>query len=479
MTCLEDQITTGAGCQTCPLGQTPTANIDACVPFTVSCPANQIPGHDGAGGTCMSCPDGEIPDSTGYGCDACPSGQVPTQAGLSCLSCNGGTPNATGSACVCRADQVSDGNSCACAGAQENINNEFCALPIIEVVHPEYNSGECEDRGFASSIVREASGGFAELCNIRVEFVSRDDARLNPTAANVRNDSPISSGETADRCVMRESPDYRNDDGDRDCEFIFGVQAAFPILDQARDFSSSNGSAPRLLVVREETAGAETPTIPPIRTVIDPTIDTTQGRSAEVQLFSNIGLSTDSKDEGAVLAVALGTFAFVGALTWALTDGDFALLNVSPHFAVDHFDGIGHYKYGSRVDFSDEYWHTYWSASQTHYNGEAGNWIYGAGASWSDGIWRASFDNRTFGLETELSFSAQVRKNFGSWYVNTGVGTDWQLSALNSDWSSRLSLGGSTTVRSWRLAPSAGFSWDERSNLGDEGYIRLDIFREL
>ena len=421
----------------------------------------------------MSCPDGEIPDDTGYGCDACPSGQVPTEDGLSCLSCNGGTPNDTGSACVCRADQISEDNSCVCAGAQENINNEFCAEPIIEVVHPAYNSGECEAKGFTSSIVREEeTGGFAELCNIRVEFVSLGGGGI--PAANVRNETLISPGETEDRCVMRHSEKYENAEGYRDCEFIFGEQAAFPA--PSPTFFASPAARLQVVIQEEETAAVETPTIPPIRTVIDPT----QGDSgAEVQIFSNIGISTDNKDEGAVLAVALGTFAFVGGLTWALTGGDFALLNVSPHFAVDHFDGVGHYTYGSRVDFSDEHWHTYWSASQTHYNGESGNWIYGAGASWTDGIWHASFDNQTFGLETELSFSAQVRRSFGSWNVNTGVGTDWQLSALNSDWSSRLSLGGSTKVQSWHLIPSAGFSWDEGSNLGDEGYIRLDIFREL
>ena len=483
VTCLEDQITTASGCQTCPLGQTPNPNIDACIPFAVSCPPNQIPGHDGAGGTCMSCPDGEIPDGTRFGCEACPSGQVPTAAGLSCLSCNGGTPNDAGSACVCREDQISSDNSCACPSGEADIqdpstNTAFCARPIVEVAHPAYNSDECEalfDGRSLVSIDRETTGGFAELCNIRVGFVliGADGSNL---AANVRNDSPISPDETPDSCVMRESPDYLNTAGHRDCEFIFGEAAAFPRLSQSSTFFTSPNAR---LSVYIQTAAAETPTIPPVRTVIDPTIDTTQGGSAEVQqLFGGV-LGTDNRDEGAVLAVALGTFAFVGGLTWALTEGDWTLLNVSPHFAVDHFDGIGHYTYGSRVDFSDEYWHTYWSVSQTHYNGEAGNWIYGAGASWSDGIWRASFSNLTFGLETELSFSAQVRQSLGTWNVNTGVGTDWRLSELNNDWSSRLSLGGSTTVRSWQLIPSAGFSWDEDSSLGDEGYIRLDISREL
>ena len=78
-----------------------------------------------------------------------------------------------------------------------------------------------------------------------------------------------------------------------------------------------------------------------------------------------------------------------------------------------------------------------------------------------------------------MSFSARVSQEFGSWDVNTGVDTDWQFGALNNDWSSRLFLGGSGVVRSWQLVPSAGFSWDEGSSFGDEGYIRLDISREL
>ncbi len=476
--CDGSEIVVDGECQACPLGQTPNKNSDACIDFTVECFAFHIKKHNGAGGYCDFCPRGHVPEEGQVTCMACPEGSAPNGSLTLCQSCNGGTTTEDGHTCVCRDDQENFNHSCRCPAGQEDIVDPltevaFCALPIVEPVHPEYNMDECEDRNFDSSILQEESGGFAEFCNIRVDFVMEGETGNVPTAsvrggsAGVRNDTPPLPGEGSDKCLMRASPNYVNIEGHRSCEFIFGESAAFP--EPTEEFTAS--STQRLEVFFAD--GGET--TPAVRRVRDPVI------SADVQVASNSnsgGTSSDSSNNNLLIA-GLGAFAVVGGLTWALTDGDLSLLNVSPQFSFEHVRGVSNYTYGSRVEFKDEHWSTYWSASQTHDDGDASDWIYGAGASYSDGIWHASFSNRTQGLETDMSFSARVEQDFGSWGLSTGIDADWELDELNSDWTSRLSLDGSTTVRSWQLIPSAGFSWEEGSRFGEESYIRLDISREL
>ena len=466
--CRENQILVSDICQTCPLGQTPNDNLDRCVDFTISCDPGDIPV---AGNICERCPTGSVPGLDGFSCISCPSGSISDEDGVECVACTNGEPNANRTACVCRADQVSNNGVCECPGQMRNIqdprtNNAFCAMPIEQVVHPEYNIQRCEQFGFEGSVELDANGGVAELCHINVEFVINTSINIPTSAgdpvASVRNELPLLHREVANECLIRASSLFQNGEGYRSCAFIFGADRGFP-----RPTGDVNPSD-RLRVEIDE--NGETTSV-----VLHPK------RNEQIG-FGSVTRSNrvdDSSDGSDVLLVGFGAVGVIGMLSWVLADGDWTAFSWSPNLGVQYVKGVGHYTYGSRIDFENENWKTYWSASQSHNDGVASDWIYGAGATWTDSFLRASFANTIKGLDNDMSFSVRAQTDVGSWNLNTGVSADWALDALNSEWSSQLSVSGDTTRWGWQLTPSAGLLWDENTRLGEEGEFRLDFTREL
>ena len=465
--CRANQILVSDRCQTCPLGQTPNANLDRCVDFAFNCPAGEIPSP---GDTCERCPTGSVPGLDGFSCISCPVGHISDSDGVNCVACtNGGEPNEARAACVCRDDQVSNNGACECPGFQQNIQNPrtntaFCAMPIEEVVHPQYNIQRCESLGYQGSVLRDANGGVAELCHIRVAFVVMSVNAPAPAesapVANARNELRPLAGEVVNECLIRASSLYQNNEGYRRCTFIFGPNTGFPPRP-----ASDDSSRPLRVVFDErgETTGE----------VLHPT------RNEPINSGAGNSQTDDGSSGSDVLLVGFGAVGVIGMLSWVLADGDYTAFNWSPNLGVQYVNGIGHYTYGSRIDFENDNWKTYWSASQSHNAGTANDWIYGSGATWTDGFLRASFTNRVKGLDNDMTFSFRVETDAGSWNLNTGVNADWRRSALNSEWSSQLSISGDTTLWGWQLAPSVGLSWDEYTRLGEEGEFRLDLSREL
>ena len=471
VTCLSNQILVGEQCRACLLGQTPNAAADGCIDFPFTCPANQIPTHEG---TCQSCPSGGIPDETGFICESCPAGQITSSDGLSCEVCLSGEPNNTRTSCTCRADQERINEVCECPSGERNIRDpssgvEFCALPIEESVDARYNVERCRESGFEASINRLPDGSLAELCHIRISFVySLDDivSGVLPTSLgdpeSVVHNTPPSPGETSDACLIRSSSSYENDAGYRTCAFIFGLGGGFP-----RPSSDFHTSSRRLEVLF--TPSGETTTI-----VYD--------RVRNEQVGYNV-ISSQSPESGGtdVLLIGFGAVGLIGVLSWYLSDGDLSLFSWSPHLSMGNInsDGISRYSYGSRIDFANENWRTYWTASQSSDNTGTGDWSYGSGATWSEGIIHISHENRLEGLESSMSFSLTAEELYGSWRLRTGLEADLEFTELESTWSSALSFGGESYLGGWELSPSFGTSWDGGTDLGEESYIRLDLSHEL
>lgn len=146
---------------------------------------------------------------------------------------------------------------------------------------------------------------------------------------------------------------------------------------------------------------------------------------------------------------------------------------------IEHNNSHGYFDYGSRIEFANDNWRTYWSARQSHQNGNASDWIYGAGATWHDDIWRGTFTTRTEGAETDMDFAFSAETAAGVWKLRSGVEADWGLTELNSEWSSRLQISAAADIVGWQFTPSAGFAWQEGGRLGDEKHFRLDFLRDL
>ena len=146
---------------------------------------------------------------------------------------------------------------------------------------------------------------------------------------------------------------------------------------------------------------------------------------------------------------------------------------------IEHVGDSHYYGYGSRIEFKNENWNTYWAVSQSHDANDNNDWLYGAGATWTDNIWRTSFNSRFQGQETIMDFSFAARINAHGWLFSSGLHADWELNELNTEWASRLQISASTNIHGWRFTPSAGFSWDEGEQFGEEKHFRIDFSRDL
>ena len=458
--CPVGEIIIGEGqCQQCPQGQTSDDNFTACIPISVNCEPNQIATVDN---TCVVCDDGMFPADQ-FSCASCPQNTFAPQGAVSCLACLNGSVSADGSQCVCRDDQRLSNNSCVCANSalQETqdprTGDGFCAAPIVTPVHTQYNVNNCDSNGWTSGISHDNNRNIAELCYIPLQFV---DATPTLAVANVRetpqNETPV-SGETASACILRAHSMFENNDALRQCGEIFGPNNGLPL--RRAQFNRDTD----MLLVNVESFE-----------VYDPT----NGNQRVDDRFINPPES-DGGGENVIVA-GLGAIGVVGVVTWLVSDGDLSLLNWTPHMNIEQNNSRGYFDYGSRIEFANDNWKTYWSARQSHQNGNANDWIYGAGATWHDDIWRGTFTTRTEGVETDMAFAFAAETTVGAWKLRSGVEADWGLTELNSEWASRLQIKADTDLQGWLLTPSLGFSWEEGvSRLGEDGYIRLDISREL
>ena len=509
-----------ADCSPCRAGHVPNQNNTACM----MCDDGEEVSEDGI--SCERCAPGEFAVA-GTTCEPCERGMEPTSDGKTCVAAvncgDGMAPNTDGFCeceqgtilkttadpdrcvpliecpnddeqvagwsdasetlqnCKCKADRQflnSEGNCqvpvVRCPDGEEMMEDErtgesFCVEEITTPVAVRYNSDNCDTRGWQTGFDLQGSSA-AEVCYIPILIVSE---LPSATASSRDEDAPsprqsLAPGRKADGCLMRSSNGYIPDEYLR-CTAVFGAVGEFPT--RRDDFVPTEQS---LHVLPSERGVSE------VRTAAGEVI--TSAPSAAVDTpTSGDGTSAVPQGDGGKSSkgVAIGVVAAVGIVTWMLSDGDIAAFNWQPEMSVEHHDGVSYYSYGSRVDFASDGWATHWRASQAHYGGEAQDWVYGAGASWTDGVFAGEVNSRAQGLDTDVGFSLSAEKIAGLWRLRSGVNADWRLDELNSEWTSHLYLSGETIYHDWHFTPSAGFLWEERGQLGNQTFIHLNISRQF
>ena len=511
-------------CSQCEEGRVPNQDGTDCV----LCQAGEYVADDNV--SCARCPAGTVAPVGSEECNPCPGERVPNAAGDACvaaLNCEDGyAPNAAG-ICQCERGTIEkttpgparcvpsiecEGTAepewrdmmtqelqrCVCPTSGQSLNSEgrcgtplldsdclegeslmtddrtgesFCVETITTPVAVRYNSDNCEDKDWQTGFDLQGSSA-AEVCYIPILIVSESDLP-SATASSRDENAPsprqsLSPGRKADGCLMTASNGYIPDEYLR-CTAVFGAVGEFP--ERPDDFIPTEQS---LYVLPNERGVSE------VRTAAGNVVLSAPSAAVDTPTGGDGASAVPQGDGGkSSRGVAIGVVAAVGLVTWMLSDGDLAAFNWQPEMSVEHHDGVSYYSYGSRVDFTSDNWTTHWRASQAHYDGEAEDWVYGAGASWTDGVFSGAVNSRAQGLDTDVGFSLSAEKVAGLWRLRSGVNTDWRLDELNSEWSSHLYLSGETIYRDWHFTPSAGLLWEGDEQFGDQTFIHLNISRQF
>lgn len=385
-------------------------------------------------------------------------------------------PNAANDACVCpdgqekidnrcvascRDDQTRVGDACECESGKVEVNsgnNKLCIpedgvlgdTPYIDMA---YTASTCRAGGWNALMTVNTRQQQIEICQIPVRLVSVVIANTVDVAAVPKplNDSPetIVFSRNFDSCLMRGENDGRH-------------------IECGTLFNNDNNGTPSALGFPSKSNYGENERIR-IRSL----------NGVKVFQPSRINVNTgddDSshRDHGKIIFFSVAAVAFY---TFVNYGGDIGSLAWQPHAEYRNDNGSNYYAYGSRLNFEVDNWSGYWNVLQIHSGGDAGDWVYGAGTGWSDGIFSANLRNNSHGLDSDTDFSLSAKKQLGVWTLKTFYVSSFNIHNLNPTWENSINLGGNAVYNKWTVMPRVNFSWqdDKSTNSG----VRLDLRREL
>ena len=454
-----------------------------------------IPVSDANAQTQNTCPSGEVENAAGVcdciptefrntlgNCQACPLDQVVNADGTGCDKCEdfGQTVSDDNSACECPAGYARDGNNekeidgvyqnaVGCVPVPNNIDNaEECdqtgtiytghggpvchtdgkRRALTDYPHSVYNQTNCEAQEGRVFSVIDNLGNVGEFCQVQTCIVADID---NPDTCN--NPSPNRAnprvGDSYSSCLMRAHEGFQHDDQEEsrvpDCRTLFGTNVGANVGEVG--FPNLNGN------VNVQRRGATSLT------------DTTPFPARR-----GSGASAETIRIGVAAAVGIGVLLYAGGNT-----DSFQLV---PHAKLHHKNGVSYYDYGSRLEFQQDNIEVQWTAARAHGKGTAEEWTYGTNAKWTGDVFAASLINQSSGLDSDTTFSLSARRQFGVWTLHSGANADWNVSQLNTEWKSGMSIGADVVYNKWTIQPLAKFSWhdaDSQNNTQFQVNLQHDL----
>ena len=302
----------------------------------------------------------------------------------------------------------------------------------------------------------------------------------DPTASIIiqnRSDSPVTYGGPNQFLYPKEA-------------VVFGITLPRIPLQNFIDLHSSTMNNNGELLQQP----VNTVTIPPMNTrIIRITVSNRNlGEAHSRSYFSRPGSRTTTPNTssgggssgssgGSGVAIAVGAVAVIGGLAWLLWDGNPDAFTFSPKHSFN-FDNDNGYAlhYGSRLDFTQDKWRMYWTASQNNRRGESDKINYGSGAKYDSGFWATDFNNSIYGENTRMDFALKANAEFGLWKVSPQYRADYVSNENGEEWVSHALLAAGEWRRDrWTLTPSAGLNWNAFDEFGDNVRAKVLIVRDL
>ena len=360
--------------------------------------------------------------------------------------------NAAADECACPSGQKAEGGICiagddGCGDLRVYVMGDLaiCGASLPETTT--YTPSECSAAGWRRSVVRDLNNNIAELCEIPHLIVASDLSDLVPNVLSESSTFNLTFGARGEACIIRSLDGYQNPDNLPRCNDLFGTGGKYP------EQSESLGGRVEVVIKPNQPSGVK-----------------------HVPSQQAAGASDDGDSNGVLYyAGALG----IAVLLWQQSAGEVPIWHFTPSAEFSHHNGSGFYSYGSHLGYTTTNWSGYWRAAQTGNNGESGNWVYGAGTSWTGDVFAASMNNTTQDNDSDTAFSLSARKKSGIWTVESAYIADLEMRELNTTWKSRLSLGASAAYDKWTVSPSAEFSWRPNESIGKNAGFRLDLRRDL
>ena len=357
----------------------------------------------------------------------CPAGAYFT--GERCQACDvTKVPSPNGLSCICPVNEITYTTQL----------GERCAPPLLPPAESSYTSERCEARGWIVRNIVDSQNRVAEVCYVPV--IIAGGATTSPL---------LTVGETFSACSISAHSGHERLNIYPECSELFGSTSVGGVFPLAARYNANE----HLRVVLS--AG---------------------GRSEIESPVVNSGTGSDVDEDKLNLNI-LGAVAAVVMYTWALSGGEADSLTWKPQAEVGHNESGSYYAYGSRLGFVSDNWDGYWEALQT--GGRTDNWTYGAGTRWTGGMFSASLDNITHGMNSDTSFSLSARKQWGVWTLESSYNTGFQIEEANSTWENQVSFGANIVYDKWTITPQTEFSWRDIETGEDSLFFRLNVLREL
>ena len=391
-----------------------------------------------------------------------------------------------------------------------------CA-PALPPHRGAYNDNDCRAPGWVTSlnavrisviagIVEENIGDFrvVESCNIRMRFVA---------STVVASAGQIQANDVVNSCVLRENEgvtDIQRREAvgfgnTYECDHaeIFGDKG-LPETPESRfilnRLHAKNSSGDHLVVAFGVEPGVpdrityekkviplygapvivgpgpgvtppvvtSTATVPPPTTDPDPDPDP-------------VATPTPSGGSGGPGAFMGGGILLVGVAAYFISsDPQAAALSFDPLASYAFEDGVGRYRYGSRLEFRRDDWTLWWTADESRHGDSSAVRRYGYGGEWSRDAWRAAVSaySDADAADMEMRAALETEWTLHDWRLRPA----WRLSASGggeSEWrvENALNLAAELARAGWTVRPSVDANlWPDDAAAAR---LRLRVGREF
>ena len=484
--CPTGQIDNNGTCEACSGGKTASRTGDMCV-----CAAGQIDNN----GTCEACTNGKVPNATGDMC-ACAAGQTENDDGMCATIITIINPTRMVTLTIShdncstngiRGMERNDDGLCVCPDGEEILTDgdlHACAVPLPDDIADELLPENCTSAGWLWEYLADPNGNFMQCCLTPVE-ITRTTPLDVATRADGDTPAQVSVGATINACVISQHQGFDADAANAgdippcDDPNLFGEYGGYPQKPEGFDDRTEGATRDRLAVQLGESG-----TPPSIMFVGDNNI--TIAVSPYIPSSGGGGNTGGSNTGGGGgggggAGIAIGAVAVLGGLAWLLWDGNPAAFTFSPQHSFSFSNESGYaLHYGSRLEFNQDNWHMYWTASQNNRQGDFSQIHYGTGATYDAGFWAADFNNSAYGENTHMDFALKANADFGLWTISPQYQADYVYNENGEESISHALLAAGEWRRDrWTLTPSAGLNWNAFDDFGDSARVKVLMVRDL
>ena len=204
--------------------------------------------------------------------------------------------------------------------------------------------------------------------------------------------------------------------------------------------------------------------------------------TAGVPVQSTAGSSSGSSGGGDKTAkgIAIGAAVVAGAVALFNHSGDPDAFTFSPDYGLNYEAKSGHvFHYGSRVDFRENGWHSWWSAGQTNTRNGSGKLRLGSGAEWQGEVFAARLQSDTFGDRNDSYFSLSAKRQFGVWSFAPAYRLDYNKTQTSDELLHSVKAQLVYRADKWTLTNSAGFSGDSFAAMARNAQAKILLRRDF